>query len=109
MTTQASFGKVLGQSVEGGGNASLVSNTAPSGAIAVTKIFSDLPSADRTRDNEREDAIMVCVSLYRGFLRELWLDGRPLAREAPLAAGMTTLLDLRQTVNVFSSTSFQLV
>ena len=74
-----------------------VARPTPGAEIAVTSMRRATPQADVVGQACREDACVVSVSMLDGYLRDFWLDGRPIELP-PQPAGYVTMLDRRHTV-----------
>ena len=75
-----------------------LSRTRAGSEIAVTRIRRNAVSEHPVGREIDEDALLVSVSFLEGYLREFWLDGRPLPQTPPQPAGVITLIDRRRSV-----------
>lgn len=109
MSAQRGYGQTVAQLLQLGEAPALVQRKGPSKEFAATLVHSPRPSVETSNPLPNEDAIIVSVSLGAGLDREVWVDQRHLPRQGPQAAGVATLLDLRQNNQVRFGSSFHLV
>jgi AraC-like DNA-binding protein len=103
MSSNRGYGQTVAQVLQLAEAPSLVRQKGYRKEYAATLLRSEKPSLDK------EDAIIVSVSLLGEFDRELWLNDRHLPPQGPQPAGLATLLDLRHDNRVRFRSGFHLV
>jgi len=99
------YGQGLADCFRIGAAPTLVSRTLDFPLIAVTQIVCNLENNGLTAPIPRQDAFLVTLQLRDCPSHDLWIDGKSV-KTAPLAAGTTSIYDLRRSPVVNSISPF---
>jgi AraC-like DNA-binding protein len=112
MSDRGAYGRRLAEKFRLPDAPAFITRTLRTAEIAVTEIVCNVENNGLTEPIPHDDAFLVTLQLRDCSAHELWLDGKCLATAA-LAAGQTTVYDLRRnpivnSISVFRNLHFYL-
>jgi hypothetical protein len=106
MRSNGAYGQNLADCFRLGAPPTFVARTLNQSEIAVTQIVCNIENNGLTAPIPRQDAFLVMVQLRECPLHDLWIDDKPM-KTGHLAAGTTSIYDLRQNPIVNSISPFR--